>query len=203
MGCYSVLGIDVSTLIQDDYSKYPNFKIELDKRNLCIVNGKIVVNDLQKSQESDDKSSQEQETSVPTDSDNFWICKVDSNIQKEQDVSESNEYDQSNIPELSADSSTSILDINTVDTVNENIATEISFKSNLPEVEQVCKVNDIIVTDTECAKDESKVLSPQKNLKVLFNIMKEGLILLLNLLQLRIDQRLRQYLLNKNSLLKL
>ena len=137
MGCYSVLGIDVSTLIQDDYSKYPNFKIELDKRNLCIVNGKIVVNDLQKSQESDDKSSQEQETSVPTDSDNSLDLQVDSNIQKEQDVSESNEYDQSNIPELSADSSTSILDINTVDTVNENIATEISFKSNLPEVEQV------------------------------------------------------------------
>ena len=82
---------------------------------------------------------------------------MDSNIQKEQDVSESNEYDQSNIPELSADSSTSILDINTVDTVNKNIATEISSKSNLPEVEQVCKVNDIIVTDTECAKDESKV----------------------------------------------
>ena len=82
---------------------------------------------------------------------------VDSNIQKEQDVSESNEYDQSNIPELSADSSTSILDINTVDTVNENIATEISSKSNLPEVEQFCKVNDIIVTNTECAKDESKV----------------------------------------------
>lgn len=157
LGCYSVLGIDVSTLIQDDYSKYPNFKIELDKRNPCIVNGKIVVNHLQKSQESDDKSSQEQETSVPTDSDNSLDLQVDSNIQKEQDVSESNEYDQSNIPELSADSSTSILDINTVDTVNKNIATEISSKSNLPEVEQFCKVNDIIVTDTECAKDESKV----------------------------------------------
>ena len=41
---------------------------------------------------------------------------------------------------VSADSSTSILDINTVDTVNENIATEISSKSNLPEVEQFAKL---------------------------------------------------------------
>ena len=61
-------------------------KLNWIKRNPCIVNGKIVVNHLQKSQESDDKSSQEQETSVPTDSDNSLDLQVDSNIQKEQDV---------------------------------------------------------------------------------------------------------------------
>ena len=157
MGCYSVLGIDVSTLIQDDYSKYPNFKIELDKRNPCIVNGKIVVNHLQKSQNQTTNHPKNKKLVYQLTLIILLDLQVDSNIQKEQDVSESNEYDQSNIPELSADSSTSILDINTVDTVNENIATEISSKSNLPEVEQFCKVNDIIVTDTECAKDESKV----------------------------------------------
>lgn len=167
LGCYSVLGIDVGTFIQEDYSKFPNFKTELDKRNMCVVDGKIVFNGLEKSQESDEKSSQELDASVPPGPDNSLKLQVDSNIQKEEDISKNNEFDQNCMSEsLSAASSALILDVDTVNTIDENAINRLSSDVIPRETKQVskqdCEVNDIIMTDTEGPKDESGVLSLAK-----------------------------------------